>query len=225
MCRTQQQLDDEESSRIAAAALACFADRGFGRVTVREVARAAGLPVGRIYEHHRSKRAMLSELVSAAYDRLLGQAVAAIADAPPTPRAQLEALVWALVDFHTRNPRESLLALRDLEHLEPDVREHVAECRRHLEELVEDVLAAGVRRGAFDLGDPVASARSLLAMAAALPGAAAPSGVPGARRAARTCRDLAGRVAGSPGAVARPSTPASSGAPPRVAAQAQLAAR
>lgn len=199
MCRTQQQLDDDESRRIADAALGCFADRGFVAATVREVACTAGLPVSRIYDHHRSKRALLGELVSAAYDRLLGQAVAAVADAPSTPGAQLEALVGALVDFHARNPRESLLAFRELEHLEPDVGKRVAECRRHLEELVEDVLATGVRRGAFKVGDPVASARSLLAMTAAMPAAAPATGLQGARRAARTCWDLASRMAGTPG--------------------------
>lgn len=55
---------DVTRERILAAAITVVADRGFGALTVREVAEAAGIKAPGLYSHFPSKEAILTEAVS-----------------------------------------------------------------------------------------------------------------------------------------------------------------
>src|SRR5690349_14876568 len=103
-------MDDDEAQRISDAAVRCLAERGFAGTTIRALAAAAQVPAARIYEHHRSKQALLGEIIGAAHDARLAQTLAAHEGAGGDPVAQLDAVTWAHSDFHARHAAVSRVA-------------------------------------------------------------------------------------------------------------------
>jgi AcrR family transcriptional regulator len=194
--RSQQVIDDTMAERIVQAALDCLHERGFPCTGIRDIAATAGVPVARVYEMHGSKQALLFEIVNAAYDGIIAQTLAALADAPKAPAAQLDAAMWALSDYPTRHPREVTIALQEGRHLADGARARIHAKRHRLQDVVTEILRDGVRVGCFSTSEPEAVSRALLTMAAAIPSWYDPTGLQTPRRIARTYRDLGARMAG-----------------------------
>lgn len=90
--------NDDTRSRILAAAARAFADKGFDRASIDEVAAAAGMTKGAVYWHFKSKDDLFFALLDqrcAAMDAYLPQAVAAAA-AVGDPRRAMIVLVSGL---------------------------------------------------------------------------------------------------------------------------------
>ena len=199
MCRSQRVMDDDEAQRISDAAVRCLAERGFAGTTIRALAAAAEVPVGRIYEHHRSKQALLGEIAGAAHDARLAQTLAAIEEADGDPVARLEAVIWAHSDFHARHAAVSRVAQAEVRHLAPATQARIAALRDREHAILAEIVADGIERGAFAPADPDTLASSLVAMCASVaswfdPEAQTP------RRIARTMCELALRMTSAHGA-------------------------
>jgi AcrR family transcriptional regulator len=59
----------ERRERLDAAALRLFSERGYAAASLDDIAREAGMPVGAVYQHYRSKRQLLLSLMD---DLLIG---------------------------------------------------------------------------------------------------------------------------------------------------------
>jgi len=79
----REQQREETRDRIVAAAVECFAERGFRAASTREIATRAGTNQGLITYHFRSK----DDLWKAAADRIFGLLRSAIAELAPTLEA------------------------------------------------------------------------------------------------------------------------------------------
>jgi AcrR family transcriptional regulator len=194
VCRTQQVMDDRTAQRVMDAAVECFFDRGFAATTIREIASAADVPVGRIYEHFPSKYALLREIVDAGYDGLISQTLAALADSADAPAAQLDAAIWAQSDFHARHAHASSVAQTELRSLNDGDRARIATKRARLGDLFSDILVEGEAQGCFAVEDPAAVSRALLSMCAAIASWYDADGLQTPRRIAQTYCDLAARM-------------------------------
>ena len=62
-----QVLKDEVEERITGAALAVFAEKGFRRATMAEIAREARVSTGNVYRYFANKKALFDALVSDAF--------------------------------------------------------------------------------------------------------------------------------------------------------------
>lgn len=80
------------AEKLLHGAMSCFADLGYAAVTVREIAKRAGLSVGVLYQHYPNKNALLL----AAFARSMAdvRSTFAVATAAP-PGEQIAALVRA----------------------------------------------------------------------------------------------------------------------------------
>jgi AcrR family transcriptional regulator len=87
-------------ARILDAALSLLAEQGVARVTMRAVARKAGVATGLANYHFRSKQALIAAVIAASRSRFLGELDARVpaADGPRTLRRVLET-VRALIDL------------------------------------------------------------------------------------------------------------------------------
>ncbi|MEX3008521.1 TetR/AcrR family transcriptional regulator [Hoeflea sp. TYP-13] len=52
----------ERKSRIIAAAVGCFLENGYNQTGIREIAKKAGISLGNLYNHFRSKEDVLAEI-------------------------------------------------------------------------------------------------------------------------------------------------------------------
>lgn len=121
---------------------------GIGAVSLRQVARAAGVSPGAPYHHFPDRAALLTALSDEGF-RLLAVALTEASAARTTPTEGLEAILNAYVDFAKAHPAYFRLMFRP-ELTKPHKSEHGAEAGEAafdvLANTVEECLAAKVMR-------------------------------------------------------------------------------
>jgi AcrR family transcriptional regulator len=145
---------DGTRRRVWEAALTCFGERGYHGVSVREIARAAGVQAGSIYAHVASKEQLLAELMVLGHEEhnhLLRQA---LLETDADPVHQISALVRAHVRLHAAYPLLARVCNREMEALSPANRERVLLVRHDSEQIFQQVIERGARLGVFEAERP-----------------------------------------------------------------------
>lgn len=93
--------------RVLRAGLNLFAERGFDRVTIRDIGQAAGLTNPALYRHYASKEELGVDLYRRCYRLLLDTVTAATAGVEAAPD-RLEAYATAYVELASARPVEIL---------------------------------------------------------------------------------------------------------------------
>lgn len=127
--------------KLIAAARKMLPETGFSGLSVREVARRAGVNVGMLHYHFKSKKAFERRVLEEAYEDFFENFRGA-AEGPGTPRERLRRLLVANARFARDNRVFFTLMLRELLNAHPDMRgfakenfpRHAAVMMRLLEE-------------------------------------------------------------------------------------------
>lgn len=154
---------DAGRDRLLAAAVAAFGDKGFHATTTRDIARAANLSPAAVYVHHQSKEDLLY-LISIAGHRELYAVLQAAVAAGDHPTGQLAAVVRAFVGEHARRRDIARVVNDELDALTPEHRAEVDQLRRAMDQLMRDVIAAGVDSGEFAVMDAHLTGRAVLSL-------------------------------------------------------------
>jgi AcrR family transcriptional regulator len=163
-------LTEERRKQILQAAIAVFAEKGFDRATIADVARAAGVAEGSIYNYFKSKEDLLIgipryviqppvESINALLDTL-------DADTLPPPEQMLTLMARNLVTTLRQNAHVFRILLYALTAMSPQTREKymnhvVLYVVRLLEKYFEKQRARGVFRKELD---PATLARSFVGL-------------------------------------------------------------
>lgn len=110
-------------------ALALFAEKGFGQVSMRELASHLGLTAGSLYHHFPSKQDLLYDLIEELYEELLATLSQGRRSHQQT-LAQVIAAHWAL---HAERPLQFRLAERDQCCLTPEQQARIGALRQEYE--------------------------------------------------------------------------------------------
>lgn len=154
----------ERRDRILAAAIECFASRGFSGTTTREVALRAGITEAGLYRHFPSKEALYAAIIDRkmqAPDVVAGVSEAA---ARGDDGAVLSGLARAMLERGLGDPDFVRIlffsALEGHELAEP----FFAVRMRRVREFLSDYIARRIADGAFRPVDPVVAARAFFGM-------------------------------------------------------------
>lgn len=145
---------------VLAESISLFAAKGFGEVTIDEIAAAAGIPASGVYRHFDGKAAILSAAFWRASDRVSAANSDALA-ASTTSRAALEELVDRYVRLFVRDNALQSLYLSEIGHLTPAERSAL----RRQQRANVDEWAAWVTR---DRGETITRAEARFLVHAAL---------------------------------------------------------
>lgn len=148
-------MTDSQSSRqrLLEAAVEAFAERGFHATTTRDIAARAGMSPAALYVHHASKEQVLYEVSRLGHELTLGVVHDAVADATG-PADQLAAFTRAFTLWHAQNRTRARIVQYELGSLAPAHFAEVAVIRKQIEQVVRDILAAGIADGTFGLREP-----------------------------------------------------------------------
>ncbi len=154
--RTWKRRSDARPRELKAAALALFAERGFGGTTMEDVARAAGVTVGTVYRYLPDKDGLLAALGEwVAEEPLLREPV----EVPTDPSRHLTAMLRSIWTGSRQPPHADMLRVLIAEN--GNVPTLVGQYRTRIIEPIERALAAVV--GAIDrTRDPLLVARAIL---------------------------------------------------------------
>jgi AcrR family transcriptional regulator len=138
--------------RIVAAATSLFYEKGYHAATMREVAAAAGIKAGSLYNHFPGKEELLFLVASRTMRELLEGGREAVAG-EAEPRGRLRALVKRHVVYHARQRCQAKVADEQLHALPSARRAEVVAIRDAYEQLFADALDAGCAEHGWVVAD------------------------------------------------------------------------
>jgi AcrR family transcriptional regulator len=159
---------DQGLSKVLAAALAAFVEKGYDGASIREIASRAGLSVPGLYHHYPSKQALLVGLTNAVMRELLDRSHAAVAEAGPTPGERFDAVVESLLRFHMYRREQAFVASRETRSMEPESRKAYIALRDEQQEMLDDIVREGVAAGLFRTPFPEDASRAVVTMCVAV---------------------------------------------------------
>jgi AcrR family transcriptional regulator len=113
-------------------ALELFACKGFGQVSLRELASHLGLAAGSLYHHCSSKEELLFEFIEEYYEGVL--AVSSRLAGRGASRERLRRLVAALIELHKDQPLRFRLATKERHCLTPAHQQRIDELQQRCQE-------------------------------------------------------------------------------------------
>ena len=137
----RQRAADHEAKRraILDRAAALFAERGYARTSMGEIARAGGTSKALLYHYYDSKEQLLYDLLRSHFERL--EAALRAADVPGlAPVERLRALVLALLQAYEGADAVHKVQLNDLGTLPDGRRDDLRDFQRRLVALLADAL-------------------------------------------------------------------------------------
>jgi AcrR family transcriptional regulator len=175
----------EREQEILQAARDVFAERGFEKTSIDDIAERVGIGKGTVYLHFASKEELLIALMRQACLRLVDVCEAAAA-VKSTPTAKLDSIIEAIVDHRYANERWVGLVAKELP-VFLGYKERLG-ASSELRGLITRVIEQGQAEGAFDMRVvPAMAAMTLLFLIFVGPTAAgeAPTTKPALLAAAR----------------------------------------
>lgn len=146
----------DRKTEIRERAAEVFAERGFDRASIRDVAKATGLSLAGLYYYYKGKEELLFDIQHEAFTALLeahAQALAGVRD----PEQKLRRVVDAHVAFFTSHIAEMKVVSRESGQLQGEYAEQVGELRRRYVRLVRGIVEElGAKRGLRDIRAGVA---------------------------------------------------------------------
>lgn len=160
--------DDATAADLINAAIAVMVEKGYHGTSVRDIATAAGVSVGTLYNHFGSKHDLLVLIMNRVMDGLVTRTEDALFRAGTDPADRLRALVGVHVRGHAERPFESMIGNTELRSLEPAALELVVSKRDAQQRMFDRVVTDGVERGVFTTTDPVNAARFVVSACTAV---------------------------------------------------------
>lgn len=143
----------ETFERIRSEGARLLAERGYGEMSLRDLAAQVGISAGSLYNYITSKQELLFLLL----DEHMSLALATMRDALQAtggdPAAKLKSFIETHIEFHTHRPYEAAICLSELRSLTRVHRDEILRQRDAYEKILEDILRQGQLAGAFRVGD------------------------------------------------------------------------
>jgi len=131
---------DDKRQAIIDRSAALFAQNGYDRASMAEVAKACGMSKALLYHYYDSKAALLFDILRDHLQELL-DAVGAV-DKGQAPRARLRALVGALLDAYRDADKEHKIQINELGKLAPAKQKQLKDMERELVAVFAAAIAA-----------------------------------------------------------------------------------
>jgi TetR/AcrR family transcriptional regulator, cholesterol catabolism regulator len=158
---------DATKKKLFDAAMELIGERGFTDASVDEIVERAGVAKGTVYYHFTGKAELVEALIADRFAPLAEAFRAAAAAHPDDPRAAIEAIVRAELEFLSENSSFSKLLLTEMWREDRVWRETLVLARKSLFAVISDVIRQGVASGEFrDDVEPEFGASALFGMTA-----------------------------------------------------------
>ncbi len=153
-------------AQIVRATIRCLARDGYTRLTMKRVAREAGVSQGILHYYFADKRAMLAATLEVVARDLDRRVAAAQSRTGRDPRARLRALVRACLEVAVRRPEYWVVFVEFWGEMLHDrrLRDLNTEIYARTRRLIGRLIAEGVRAGRFRAVEPARAAAVVLGL-------------------------------------------------------------
>ena len=158
---------DATKKKLFDAAMELIGERGFTDASVDDIVERAGVAKGTVYYHFSGKAELVEALIADRFAPLAAAFREAAAANASDPRAAVEAVVRAELEFLSEHSSFSKLLLTEMWREDRVWRETLVLARRELFAVISDIIRQGVKSGEFrDDIDPEFGASALFGMTA-----------------------------------------------------------
>jgi TetR/AcrR family transcriptional regulator, cholesterol catabolism regulator len=158
---------DATKKKLFDSAMELIGERGFTDASVDEIVARAGVAKGTVYYHFSGKAELVEALIADRFAPLAAAFRVAAAAHPDDPRAAIEAIVRAELEFLSEHSSFSKLLLTEMWREDRVWRETLVLARRELFTVISDVIRQGLATGEFRADvDPEFGASALFGMTA-----------------------------------------------------------
>lgn len=140
MARPRSADYDDKRSAILRHSAAMFAQNGYDRTSMAEVAAACGVSKALLYHYYVSKETLLFDILRTHLQDLIDSVVAI--DRTLTPRARLRALIGAVLESYRDADDEHKIKLNEIGKLTAPRRRELIEMQRRLVAVFADAIGA-----------------------------------------------------------------------------------
>jgi AcrR family transcriptional regulator len=161
-------LIERRHEQICDAALHLFARKGYHQTSVREIAEAADLSVGAIYNYIKTKE----DILLLVYHRILDLFQKKMSEAiilSGDPRAQLRAAIEATFKLYDDYQDLVLVLYQESHTLRREALQQLFEVDRRYVSMVQAIIERGNREGRFDAKEPTLISIAILFLCAVWP--------------------------------------------------------
>ncbi len=130
---------DDRKEQIFEAGARLFAEKGYGRTSLQEVADALGVTKPALYYYYRSKEELLFEITSFVMDRVTAD-LREVGGASLPPVEKLRELIRRYVLFFAAHPHELTIMSTEVDSLGPERREVILGRQREYLQLVRAIV-------------------------------------------------------------------------------------
>lgn len=145
------------------AALVALEESGYSALTVRDIARRAGVTNPALYYHYSSKQALLAALLLGSLENMRKRCSLALCSAGQDPVHRLLAICEALV-LNMAYRRHIALLAHDARNLAPDDERKYRSLYVEIYSMVQTVVDQGISTGQFAAGQPAGTTRAILGL-------------------------------------------------------------
>jgi len=156
------------------AAARLIAQKGYGSVSMRQVAQATGVQVGTLYLYTKDKQTLLADLMIGYLEAVLQDWHRQTLDSAP-PEARLRGFVRHQLRMSRDHPDLAAVVRLEMRSLTAGNFARVDRLRRMVEAVVQDILQDGLSNGVFYVADQRMTTRALMTLLDHAPSQAAPS--------------------------------------------------
>ncbi|EHK88220.1 TetR/AcrR family transcriptional regulator [Saccharomonospora azurea] len=153
----------DAARRLMLAGVESFAQRGYHATTTRDIATKAGMSPAALYVHFPSKAALLFAISRSGHQQAL-DLVRTAAESADAPVDAMREIVERFVAWHARRHTIARVVQYEIGALPDEEYRVVAELRRDIERIVQDLVLAGERSGDFTVSDARIAARAVLSL-------------------------------------------------------------
>ncbi len=146
---------------LVSAAVNMFCDKGYHLTRIIDVANAAGVSHGTIYNYVTCKEDLLY-LICEDHFRGYEEIVAAALEKASSPRERLDALLRATIDVISKYRKHFVVMLRELHHVEPSKRRAFFNLAAEQRKFVQSILKDVAKHEPILIGDALVTANILV---------------------------------------------------------------
>ena len=163
MARTAGSDGMRTEAAIRAAAVHLIAAKGFEAVTLRTIAKQAGIQASSLYRYYPSKTDLLMTIITDHMDELLAR-WNEVKPSGSTATTRLHAFIEFHVRYHSDKPKEVFIANMEMRSLPLASRKKIVEMRKRYEDILSEILQDGIGQGVFAVPDIRVATYAILAM-------------------------------------------------------------
>lgn len=141
---------------------------GYDGMNVRLLASETNLQPGSLYNYFKSKEELLSMIVCAIMEDLLGEITARL-ELCTTPVDRLKCFIDVMVMWHTEHRKEAFVAHMEIRNVSKDRYQEYVDLRQSFRTILEEILTDGGKTGDFAIDDLDITCLSILSTLAAIP--------------------------------------------------------